>query len=131
MANTLNYSTNLNAQIDALGFSANKSVSLAITSSNAIQQSVTVNTSSYGAISLGSLSNVRAVWLWNDNSNYSASVISVATGSTGGNQIAILQPGDVAVFPWSGSYNSLYAEVINGATSGVTTGVIQYIAVQQ
>lgn len=132
MANTLNYTTNISAQVDALGFSANKSVNLGITSSNAIQQSVTIPTSSFTQISLGSLTNVRALWFWNDNVTFTSSVITVSTGSSGGNQLAVLQPGDSAMIPWSGSLNGLYANVINGASgNGITTGIIQYLAVQQ
>ena len=131
MANSLTFNTSVNAQVDALGFTANKGVSVGITSSNAIQQSVTLSTSSYTQISLGNLTNVRALWFWNDNTVYTGSVISVATGSTGANQIALMNPGDAAVIPWSGSFNSLYAEVVNGASgNGVTQGVIQYVAVQ-
>ena len=128
MAYTLNINSIASATIDAGAFSIGKNASIQVSSSNAIQSNVSLQTGSWTAISLGTLSNVAYISLYNDNTVNTASIIQVATGSTGGNVIATIQPGLPALIAWSGSLNGLYGTV-TGASQG-NVGVLQYYAQQ-
>ena len=125
---TLYINGSANAQIDAGTFAIGKNGSLPVSSSNAIQSNVTLQTGSWTSISLGTLTNVAYLSFYNDNTVNTASVITLATGSTGGNIISIIQPGMPALVAWSGSMNGLYGSVASGSVGAV--GVLQYYAQQ-
>jgi hypothetical protein len=115
----LNWSVNTSAQIDAQPYGVTKTVIIPVSSSNAIQQTVTVTGSAFSALSTGQLTNVVGISIYNDNSTYSSSVVIIATGSTGGNIISTIQPGQVAAIPWSASLNGLYASATTGNTASL------------
>jgi hypothetical protein len=129
MSYTISWNTNISSVIDAMPFGLSKNVSFQVTSSNAIQQTVsTISGSGWTQLSTGSLNNVAVIALFNDNSVNSASALVVATGSTGGNILATLQPGQTAVIPWSGSIGGLYTQVIGTSLYPLTSQLasIQY-----
>ncbi len=127
MASSLNFSTTFNSRVDALTLGGGSSTNLTTTSSNAVGETTTLNPSTYTQLSLGSLTDVCALYLYNDNTVYSASVILVSTGSLGQNHIAKLSPGQSAVIPWSGSLSGLYAKSVSATD---LAAVIQHIAQQ-
>ncbi len=126
MAYNLNISAGASAVIDAGTFSISKNGTLSVSSSNAIQQNVTLQTGSWTSISLGNLTDVAYLSLFNDNALYTASVISLATGSNGSGKLATIQPGLSALIAWSGSL-TLYGSVNSGSGP---VGILQYYAQQ-
>ena len=125
--NTLNFSSNYNARIDNLNLGGSATSAIQISSSNGLADSTTVTSSAYTQLTLGSLTDVRGLWVLNDNATYSSSFITIASGSTGQNVLTVLGSGDAALIPWSGSLNGLYAKITSGAN---TNGVIQYAICQ-
>jgi hypothetical protein len=119
MPYSLNWSVNVGAQIDAQPYGVSKSSNIVISSSNAIQQSSLLTGSGWTPLSLGQCQNVVGISIWNDNTIYSASVVLLATGSAGGNLISVIQPGQAAAIPWSGSLGGLYASAIAGQTASI------------
>src|ERR1043166_8165007 len=89
-------------------------VAIPNSSSNVSNNTTTVLTGSWQQLPTSSLANVRYM---NFDSLSSQGTIQLATGSAGGNILAILQAGDVAVIPWSGSLNALYAQTVSGSLS--------------
>jgi hypothetical protein len=128
MANSISVQTSMTSTVDGFTLSKASSLSANTTSSNAIGQTLSVTSSVWTQLSLGILTDVTNIYVWNDNTVNTASVVSVATGSTGGNVIAVLQPGAAASIPWSGSFNGLYAKVVTAAPA--INGTVQYIAQQ-
>lgn len=128
MPYTVNWSTNCSAQIDSQPYGVSRNTNYVISSSNAIQQTVTNLTGSvYTQLSTGSLQNVSAIAIFNDNTVVSSSVVLICTGSSGGNVLSNgIQPGLSAQIPWTGSLNGLYATVVGGAG----TATIQYTLFQ-
>ena len=127
MAYNINLGSNASATIDNATYGINQSNAYTVSSSNAIQQNTTVTSLAWTQLSLGALSNVAFVQIKNDITVNSSSVLLVATGSTGGNQIAAIFPGMVpALIPWSGSFNGLYAT----AAGGFGTASLIYYAQQ-
>ena len=125
--NSLQFGSNFSARIDNLTLGGSSNSTLQISGSDGIAGSETVNNSTWTQLTLG-LSNVRALWMWNDNTVNSSSVITVASGSAGaGNPFAMLSSGDSALIPWSGSTMlGIYAKIVGGTD---TTGVVQYSAI--
>jgi len=128
MANSISITTAMTSTVDNISVRGNASVNAVTTSSNAVAASVTVNNSTWTALSLGSLANVTAVWLQNDNSVYSSSVVSIGSGSAGQNTLTVMPSGYTSVISWSGSLGSnLYGKIVGGTDA---TGVVQIIAQQ-
>jgi|ERR1035437_4107238 hypothetical protein len=129
MANNFNSSVFVTSRVDGLTIqSSNTSVNVNTTSSNAIGGTAASTGSVWTQQSLTPLTDVLSIWLYNDNTVFTASIISVATGSSGGNVLTILQPGFSAVIPWSGSLSGLYHKVVSSAPN--TVGTLQFIAQQ-
>jgi hypothetical protein len=124
--NNITINTSMASTVDNITIRGAASVTQTTTSSNAIASSTNVTSSAWTQLSLGSLANVAAIWIQNDNTVYTASVIAVGTGSAGQNTVSILPPGYSSVLSWSGSLGGLYAKVL----SGDKDGVIQLIAQQ-
>src|ERR1035437_6735260 len=92
MADNFNSNTYVTSRVDGLIIqSSNTSVNVNTTSSNAIGGTAASTGSGWTQQSLTPLTDVLSIWLYNDNTVLSASIISVATGSTGGNVLTILQ----------------------------------------
>ena len=119
MANTwtLNGSVTLNSLNSKLVGPINQAIT--INGSNGVWQSQNVTTGSWIGLDTGSLTDLRYAWF--TNTDVSSSIL-IATGSAGQNQIAIIQPSDDYLLPWSGSL-PLYAKAIG--SNG--TVVLQYI----
>lgn len=124
MAYTVNINSATSAQIDAQPYGLSKSATLTVTSSNAIQQTVsTINAGGWTQLSLGNIINPALITAWNDNTINSSSVITIATGSAGQNIIGFIPSGLPLEIPWSGSLGGLYAKITSGTDS---TGSVQY-----
>lgn len=131
MPNSLSIVTTVTSVVDGARTTLNSSNNLNTTSSNFISGTQQMTSSAATNISLGSLTDVLAVTVINDNSVNTASVIQV-TGSVGGIG-AVLIPGSQAVLPWSGSLGGLSGKVIGGYPPGTATpanGTVQWSAQQ-
>jgi hypothetical protein len=129
MSNSISVQLNTTSRVDNVTSTLGSSVTAQLTSSNVIIQSVGVTNSGWTQLTLGSLTDVRNLFIWNDNTNLTGSYITIATGSSGGNPLTILAPGDGANIPWSGSFNGLYGRVV-ASSSLAGNGLIQYQATQ-
>ena len=127
MANSTSLNSSISTTVDNISVTGHASVSQNTTSSNAVAGNTNVTSSAWTSISLGSLSNVLSMWIWNDNTTYTASVITVATGSAGQNVISILNPGHASLIGWSGSLAGVYAKITSG--TGID-GTLQIVAQQ-
>jgi hypothetical protein len=126
--NSLTYSTNFSARNDNLSLGGTATTTTNLSSSNGLADSQTVTSSAWTQLTTAGPTDVRAIWLFNDNATYSSSFISIATGSAGQGVFTILKSGDSAIIPWSGSYPGLYAKIVPGGTD--INGVVQYSLVQ-
>jgi ammonia channel protein AmtB len=131
MANSININQSINSTVDSARATLGSNQNLQTSSSNFIQGTQTIGSTTWTALSLGSLTDVILYSVVNDNVNYTASVITIATGSVGGNIQAILTPGAQTVTPWSGSLAGLYAKVTSGyGVPTPTSGSVQWLAQQ-
>jgi hypothetical protein len=133
MANSISINQSVNSTVDNVRTTLASNQNLQTTSSNFIAGTQTIGSVAWTALSLGSLTDIILYSVVNDDTQYSASVITIATGSTGGNTQAILNPGTQTVTPWSGSLAGLYAKVTGGWPTGVatpTSGSVQWLAQQ-
>jgi hypothetical protein len=133
MSNQISTQQTVTSVVDGVRTVLSSNQNTYTTSSNFIAGGQVVTSASWASISLGGLSDVRILTVTNDNTVYTASSIYVATGSTGGNIIAKLGPGDQMTTPWLGSYTSLYARVMDSYPTGATlptTGSIQWLVQQ-
>lgn len=126
MANQISLQSSINTTVNNINVSGRASVSQTTVSPNAIAQTLDVTSSVWTAISLGELDNVMALWVQNDNTTGTASVITIATGSAGQNVLSVLSSGHASLIAWSGSLNGLYAKI----TSGSIDGRLQVVAQQ-
>ena len=125
--NSLTYTTNFSARIDNLSLGGTATTTTNISSSNGLSYSQAVTSSAWTSLTIAGPTDIRAMWLFNDNAVNSSSYVSVATGSAGQGVFTILKSGDSAIIPWSGSYPGLYAKLVSG---GDINGVVQYAVVQ-
>ena len=115
---------NINSSVNGANYSVSSIVSLQTSSSTYLGGAEPVTSSAWTNITFGGFPNLLGIYLQNDATIYSASVISVASASNGAGVFAILPPGAAAVIPWSGSYNGnngVYAEVVGGWPIGTPT----------
>lgn len=127
MANSITLTSGMTSVVDNIRVSGQTNLTANTTSSNAIAASTTVNNSTWTALSLDGLTDVAALWVQNDNTQYSSSVVTVATGSAGQNVLTILPSGYASLIAWSGPLSSLYGKITGGSD---TSGVVQMIAQQ-
>ena len=133
MANTYVASQTVTTTIDGVRSSLSTNNTTYVTSSNFIVGGQAVTASAWTSLSLGSLTDVIGLSIYNDNTLNTASVITVATGSAGQNVLGILIPGAQSTIAWSGSISGLYAKVTGGYPFGASTpnnGTVQWIAQQ-
>lgn len=127
MANTIQAQTSMASIVDSIRVTGTSNVTQNTTSSNAIAASTTVNNSTWTNVSLDGLTDVITLWIQNDNTNYSSSVITVASGSAGQNVLTHLPSGFASLISWNGALSGLYAKITSGDDA---TGVVQMIAQQ-
>src|ERR1041385_2065275 len=132
--NTLNIQTTMTSTVDNVRTVVSSNRNTPCSSSNFTAGSKTLGSAGWGLINdFSTLTDVAGFTILNDDdTQYSASVIKIATGSSGGNVIAVLIPGAAATIPWSGSHNGIYGKV-TGGYAGVATpasGSVQYLAQQ-
>lgn len=85
---------------------------------NFVNENLNLTGSGYTAMRTSSLANLKFGYFYNNDISAS---ITLATGSTGGNILGILSPGDSQILRWNGtSLPSLYA-VNSGTGSTVLT----------
>ena len=126
--NTLTLKSTIASKVDNMTLGGSVSTYTNTSSSNAIATTFTVNNATWTTMSITPLNDVLAVWVQNDNTTYSASVITVATGSAAVTPLSILTPGYASLICWSGSMGpALYAKVTSGLG---TTGSLQFVAAQ-
>ena len=88
MANSLSINQTVASTVDGVRTTLTSATIQYTTSSNFIAGGQDVGSAGWTALSLGSLTNVLGLTVLNDNTGpYTASVITVATGSGGGNKI--------------------------------------------
>lgn len=124
MAN-ISIATSIGATTGVVTVGGNKSINYDATSSLPIEVPTTVNNSTWTNISLDGLTEVYALWLYNDDTEYSSSVITVSTGSLGQNVLTQIPSGGTSLISWSGSLATLYGKITGGDD---TTGTITMIA---
>lgn len=127
MANSISIQTSIQSVVDGFRLSGTANSNGATTSSNAIGETINVYGNAWTAVSLGALTDVTALWAFNDNTTISQSVIQLS-GSGGGMPIGTILPlGASTLLSWSGSISGLWAKAVSGAT---TTASLQFIAQQ-
>lgn len=127
MASSFNANSSINSTVDSLRLSLSSNVNTTTTSSNALGETLTVYGNTWTSIGLTGLTNVAVLYVLNDNTVNTASIIQIS-GSTITNPVGtILQPGQGTSLFWSGSIGNVFASVVNGST---LTGSLQYIAQQ-
>ena len=138
MANSLTLNSTVTSVIDGVRTSVANNQSTQTSSSNFLAGSQNVTSSAWTNISFTQMTDVLAVTVVHDNTQYSQSVIQVASGSNGQTPIAVLTPGVQAVIPWSGSLNTISAKVVGSYAGGQFStvvvqngnGTIQFLAQQ-
>lgn len=115
MANSLSINQSVSSVIDGVRTTLSSNTTQNTTSSNFIAGGQDVGSAGWTSLSLGSLTNVLGLTVLNDNTGqYTASVVTIATGSAGLNIIGYLYPGGQLTTQWSGSLSGLYAMVTSG-----------------
>lgn len=133
MANSISINQSFTSNCDGVRTTLATNITTFTTSSNFIAGGQAVTASGWTAVSLGGLTDIVGLTVYNDNSDYSASVIALATGSAGQNLLAVLTPGNQSTIPWSGSLAGLYAKVVGTYPPGTPTqpnGEVQWIVQQ-
>ena len=121
MANSISLNQSVTTTIDGNRSTLSSNINQDTTSSNFVNAEQDIGSAAWTQLTLGTLSNVLALSIQNDDTVYTASVITIATGSAGGNIIAILPPGWPQFTSWGGlPLNGLYAKVTSGY-GGVST----------
>ena len=133
MSNTLNMQTTYTATADSVRSVLTNNQNTQCSSSNFTAGSKTLGNAAWTLITdFSTLTDVAGFAVLNDNAtNYTASIISIATGSSGGSTVAVLIPGALATIPWSGSHNGLYGRVTGGYGVAIQpSGSVQFLAQQ-
>jgi hypothetical protein len=138
MANTISANASVTSVVDSVRTTVSTNTSTPTSSSNFIAGNAVVTGSAWTNVTVGTLSDVLLLTVYNDPTVYSASVITLASGSAGIGPIAILTPGAQAIIPWSGSLTTISAKVVGSyanSTFSPTTvqaglGNIQFLAQQ-
>ncbi len=127
---TLQASINVTSTIAGSPYGQSGNTSITTNGIDAIQQTLTISTSSWTNLSFGALPNQRYIAVQNLSSvfNPTSSIIVIATGSAGQYPLGYLQTGDSMTWPWSGSMGGLYAQVQAGSPSPVAS--MSYTAFQ-
>jgi hypothetical protein len=125
---TLSVGANASAVIDAGSFNISKGASLQVSSSNAIQANITVQTGSWTVLPLNNVTSIVYISLYNDNAVYSSSTIWVSDTPSLAGVLCAIQPGLPALLPLSGS-NTLYAACTSQSLAPFV-GTLQYYAQQ-
>lgn len=120
MANQIISTGTVQVNSSTLRLITDMSFSQTISGSNAVGKTENITTASYQGLDTASLSDIR--WFAASNEDSTGS-ISIASDSSGTNQIAYLSPGDSFLMPWSGS-RSLYAKAFNTTLS---SSLLQYV----
>ena len=131
--NTLNIQTTLTSTVDNVRSVVSANQNTQCSSSNFTVGSKTIGSAGWVLISdFSTLTDVAGFCILNDNATaYTASIISIATGSAGGSSVAVLIPGAMATIPWSGSHNGIYGKVTGGyGVATPTSGSVQFLAQQ-
>ena len=132
MANSISTNSTVTSVIDGVRTTLSSNTSATTTSSNFIAGGQNVVSANATPLSVGTLADVAILTVLNDNSVFSASVISI-TGSAAIDVGTILLPGYQATIPWSGSMPAISAKVVGGWPRGVATpadGTVQWLVQQ-
>ena len=131
--NSISIQSTVTSQVDGVRTVVSSNQNLNTSSSNFIAGSEGLTNGGWTAIPTSSLADVQVITILNDNSQYSASVISFATDNAGTNVIARILPGGQATIPWSGSLAGLYGKVTSAYPLYVATqtnGTCQFLLQQ-
>ena len=129
--NSISLNQTVTSTIDGVRTVVNSNVVQNTSSSNFIVGGQDVGSAAWVALSVGSLTDVIGITVKNDDSVYSSSIVTVATGSAGQNVIGYVYPGGQMTTMWSGSVASLYAKVTGGVKVATPTSASVMWLVQQ
>ena len=126
MASTFTISGTATATLDDVRAAGDLTQNVTLVGGNYMATNQTLTDGAWTPLLTSSLSDLRFAFF----SNYDiSSSVSVATGSTGGNTICVLNPYDIALIPWSGSASvPLFAKSIH-SVDGTTR--FEYILVEK
>jgi|ERR1035437_467788 hypothetical protein len=137
--NQLSTNASVNSVVDGVRTTVSTNINTQTSSSNFIAGNAVVTGSVWTTVTLGTLTDCIQAVFYNDNTQFSQSVIQISA-SSGGNPLgSILIPGSIAILPWSGSLTSVAVRVIGSyppfvSGSGVANqfgqGNIQFLAQQ-
>lgn len=112
MSNYVSQQITVTSTVDGVRTVMSSNTNTQTSSSNFLAGSQQVTSSAWTNLSLSQLSDVIALTITNDNTQFSQSVVQVASGSNGQSIIATVIPGGQAVIPWSGSLSTVSAKVV-------------------
>lgn len=111
MANTITSNGSVTFNISGMNVIGNASLVLYTTGSNLQANVVNIATGTWQTLATSSLSDIRFMYFQNDGSGS----CQIAVDSGGTEVIAILQDGDFAIIPWSGSLG-LWAQAFTSSS---------------